>query len=280
MTTSELATRGEDAAIIEQVVIGGDLSKLTPPQRVNYYRQVCSSLGLNPLTKPFDYITLNGKLTLYARKDAADQLRQLHGISIDKPDIHFEDDWIIVTVVASDKDGRTDSDIGVVKKTDMQGNMGNALMKAVTKAKRRVTLSICGLGMLDETEIESIPAARPVTVVPETGEIIEPEPVKSNGHDHQPGMVEAGQQLGGVVKLEPGTLEWAYTFKTSAGKAYGDLTEDELQAVIDHPKAPAERKQAAKMILASHDYHNGDIAGAEMADDGLDPRDGMPFGDK
>jgi hypothetical protein len=30
-------------------------------------------------------------------------------------------------------------------------------MKAVTKAKRRVTLSICGLGMLDETEVETIP---------------------------------------------------------------------------------------------------------------------------
>jgi hypothetical protein len=30
-------------------------------------------------------------------------------------------------------------------------------MKAETKAKRRVTLSICGLGMLDESEVESLP---------------------------------------------------------------------------------------------------------------------------
>jgi hypothetical protein len=37
--------------------------------------------------------------------------------------------------------------------------MANALMKAETKAKRRVTLSICGLGMLDESEVESIPGA-------------------------------------------------------------------------------------------------------------------------
>ena len=35
----------------------------------------------------------------------------------------------------------------------------NVLMKAETKAKRRATLSILGLGMLDETEIETIPAA-------------------------------------------------------------------------------------------------------------------------
>jgi hypothetical protein len=35
----------------------------------------------------------------------------------------------------------------------------NTILKAVTKAKRRVTLSICGLGFLDETEVEDIPAA-------------------------------------------------------------------------------------------------------------------------
>jgi hypothetical protein len=32
----------------------------------------------------------------------------------------------------------------------------NAIMKAETKSKRRATLSICGLGFLDETEIETI----------------------------------------------------------------------------------------------------------------------------
>jgi hypothetical protein len=34
------------------------------------------------------------------------------------------------------------------------------ILKAVTKAKRRVTLSICGLGFLDETEVDSIPGAK------------------------------------------------------------------------------------------------------------------------
>jgi len=162
------------ANVIESVVIGGDLSKLTPEQRVEYYQAVCRSIGLNPLTKPFDYISLNGKLTLYARKDAADQLRSLNNISIEPPAITFEGEWIIVTVAARDKTGRADSDIGVVNKKDMQGNFGNALMKAVTKAKRRVTLSICGLGWLDETEVETIPDARPVVVDEQTGEIVQP----------------------------------------------------------------------------------------------------------
>jgi hypothetical protein len=35
----------------------------------------------------------------------------------------------------------------------------NLILKAITKAKRRATLSICGLGFLDETEVEDIPAA-------------------------------------------------------------------------------------------------------------------------
>ncbi len=175
---SELMTRPA-AEAIEGVVVQGDLSKLSPEQRVVYYRNVCNSLGLNYLTRPFDYITLNGKLTLYARKDATDQLRRVYGISIGAPDIKFQDDWIIVTISAHDKSGREDSDIGVVSKKDMRGDFGNAVMKAVTKAKRRVTLSICGLGWSDETEVETIPDAKPVVVDIETGEIDQPAPVEA-----------------------------------------------------------------------------------------------------
>ena len=60
-------------------------------------------------------------------------------------------------------------------------------MKAITKAKRRTILSACGLGMLDETEADTIPGARvetvaslhPVatTVTVEPAQAPEPEPV-------------------------------------------------------------------------------------------------------
>lgn len=144
---------------MEQALIMGDLEKLSSEERLGYYQKTCESLGLNPLTKPFEYVKLNNKLTLYARKDATDQLRKLNHISIDEPKIQFQDEWIIVTVIARTPEGRTDSDLGVVGKKDMGGNFANALMKAVTKSKRRVTLSICGLGFLDETEVETIPQA-------------------------------------------------------------------------------------------------------------------------
>lgn len=168
-----------DAAIMESVLLGGDLSKLTPEQRVSYYRHVCESVGLNPLTKPFDYMTLNGKLTLCAKKDATDQLRNINGVSIDDVDIVENETQFLVKVKGHDKTGRTDVEIGVVAKKDMQGNLGNVQMKAVTKAKRRLTLSLCGLGWLDETEVETIRDARLANVKPETGEIIESIPVEN-----------------------------------------------------------------------------------------------------
>ena len=159
-------------ALIEQVVMQGDLSKLNPEQRVLYYKKVCDSAGLNPFTRPFDYITLNGKLTLYAKKDATDQLRKVNGISIDKLEDRIVDDLYIVKAFARTKDGRTDAATGAVTIGHLKGEAkANAIMKAETKAKRRVTLSISGMGLVDESETESIPGAKTVDVDMSTGEI-------------------------------------------------------------------------------------------------------------
>ena len=154
-----------DLTAIERVIVQGDLSKLSPDQRWDYYQGVCKSVGLNPFTQPFAYITLNSKLTLYALKGATDQLRRVYGVSISQPALQFTDGLVIVTVTATDKTGRTDSDLGIVNVEGLKGEArANAVMKAITKGKRRVTLSMCGLGMLDETEVETIPNARPMAI--------------------------------------------------------------------------------------------------------------------
>lgn len=158
--TTQMATPDTAAALLERVVMSGDLSRLTPTDRLTYYRTVCDSVGLNPYTRPFDYIHLSGKLTLYAKKDATDQLRKIHGVSIFKLEREVVEGLYVVTAYARDKEGREDSDIGAVAIDGLKGEArANAILKAVTKAKRRTTLSICGLGMLDETEIDSIPGA-------------------------------------------------------------------------------------------------------------------------
>ena len=165
-------------AVLEKVVIEGDLAKLTARERVDYYRRVCESVGLNPFTKPFLYITLNGKLTLYATRDCGDQLRRRDGISVSKLNREVTEGMYVVTAEARTPDGRTDSSIGAVPIDNLKGEArANAMMKAETKAKRRVTLSICGLGWLDETETDTTPDAMPVNVDIVTGEIMEPAKV-------------------------------------------------------------------------------------------------------
>jgi hypothetical protein len=154
-----IATRDE-ASIIELALVEGDLSKLSTAQCVEYYQRVCDSMGLNQYTKPFEYLRLNNRKVLYATKNATDQLRKIHGVSITNLKHTQMGALYVVTASAEDKTGRQDSEIGVVPIEGLRGEaLSNAMMKATTKAKRRVTLSLCGLGMLDESEVDSIPTA-------------------------------------------------------------------------------------------------------------------------
>lgn len=174
-----LVTQNQIGAV-ERVLIGGDLGQLSENERLAYYKATCESLGLNPLTKPFDYIELNGKLTLYAKRDCTDQLRKLHNISVKIVGREVVDGVCVVTSQAKTPEGREDESVGAVPlvkdggswRTNQGGkrffeadgtliplrpeDRANAIMKAETKSKRRVTLSICGLGMLDESEFDTI----------------------------------------------------------------------------------------------------------------------------
>lgn len=211
---------------IEQVVINGDLSRLQPPQRLAYYKSVCDSLGLNPLTRPFDYITLNGKLTLYAKRDATDQLRKIHRVSITKLERELSDDVYTVVAYAQDKDGRTDTAIGAVSVANLKGEArANAIMKAETKSKRRVTLSIVGLGWLDETEVDTIPNAKPNIVDVETGEVIEPvkangdnAPAKPNGNGHADKPINGGKKK---IADDPMSQYWAAVADNNVSRQEG-----------------------------------------------------------
>lgn len=159
--TNALAVQQRASVAVEAALVGGDLSKLPTEQRVEYYNAVCTSLGLNPLTKPFAYISLNGKLVLYALKDCTEQLRAIHNISLTITSREVLEGVYVVTARAIRPDGRQDESTGAVPIDNLKGEArANAMMKAETKAKRRITLSICGLGMLDETEADSIPGAR------------------------------------------------------------------------------------------------------------------------
>lgn len=183
------------AEVMQSVLIKGDLSKLTPQERLAYYNSVCKSIGLNPLTKPFDYIFLNGNLTLYARKDCTEQLRRIYGVSIEIMDRKVNDEVLVVHARAKDRDGRVDEDFGAVPfHNALKGEArSNAVMKAVTKAKRRVTLSICGLGFLDESEIDSIPTAA-LRPPPGSGQPSQDQVSNEGNSTQKKGVPEVGGQ--------------------------------------------------------------------------------------
>lgn len=154
---NELA-KASNAAMMERVLIKGDLKDMKPADKLGYLNAVCEAVGVDPLTKPFEFITLNGKEQLYALKSCTEQLRNNRNINLVIVSRQRVEDCWVVTARAELPNGRTDESIGAVNILNAKGeSLANALMKAETKAKRRVTLSICGLGMLDETELEAIP---------------------------------------------------------------------------------------------------------------------------
>lgn len=251
--TTALANRGPDAGAIEKVLIQGDLSQLTEPQRVSYYQRVCDSVGLNPLTKPFEYLLLGDgqqkKLVLYATRSCTDQLRLLRAVSVEIVDRKLSHGVYVVTARAKTPEGRVDESTGAVAlerengewKTAQSGKrffagdgtwvplkgdaLANALMKAETKAKRRVTLSICGLAMMDETEIETVPSAQRVAA-----EVVAP-PAKAV--DAPPAAAEPAPQPASGNPWDHPRWRKLYEQLVACAAASGDTPDNEAAALIE-----------------------------------------------
>lgn len=192
----------------------GDLSGLKPAELASYYAGVCRSVGLNPLTTPFQLIKLNGRLVMYARKEATEQLRGKYGVSTEIVGRETRNDCFIVTARAKAADGRHDEALGAVPVKGLVGeNYANAIMKAETKAKRRATLSLFGLGVMDETEIESVGPVERVSIPVEDLRVasIQPEP--------QPEAKDSEPLEGELISAKPAA---APASKPSTGNAVVD----------------------------------------------------------
>lgn len=144
--------------IISQLVIGGDCSKMSPENKIQYMKYRCDNLGIDIAEKPFEFIKLNGKEVMYALKSCTDALCRTRKLKREVLSREKVDDVYLVCCRATDESGRYDESIGAVSVSGLKGDaLCNAIMKAETKAKRRAVLSLCGLGMLDESELETIP---------------------------------------------------------------------------------------------------------------------------
>ena len=153
-----------NADIVSAIVLKGDISSLNPTETIQYYRSVCERLGLDPVMQPFQLLNLNGKHVLYATKAATEQLSRKWGVSHDIRERQTVEGVFIVYVRAS-AEGRFTDASGAVNIKGLGGdNLANAMMKAETKAKRRATLSLLGLGMMDETEVETVAGAEKIPI--------------------------------------------------------------------------------------------------------------------
>lgn len=161
-----------DPAIQESIVLRGDLSGLNEQQKKNYYLFRCRQVGLDPAAKPFDLLKLNGKEILYANAGATQQLCAIHKLSTQITHRERIDDIYVVSVRVTAADGRVSENQGAVSVGSARGDaLANAILKATTKAIRRAVLAHCGLGMLDETEVETIPNAVRAAPIVETQEV-------------------------------------------------------------------------------------------------------------
>ena len=140
--------------LLAKIIQSGDLTYLSESDRLVYYFAYCRQLGLNPLSRPFDYIQDKGKISLYPNAQAASQLRAKRNVStrILKEECLLNGEIYSVLVEARIGD-RTEQATGKVSLTGLDGRgKATAMKKAETQARRRATLAIVGLDAVGDED--------------------------------------------------------------------------------------------------------------------------------
>lgn len=151
---------------IRKKYMAGGLKALSPGEKQELIEELCRSYGLDPLLSPITTIWVRGfrggqEEILYATKAAADAIRRKEGISEELISIEYRPDMVVAIVRLFTRDGqgniaRETVEIGASPLTGDPVRDANAVMRAVTKAKRRGALSWAGLSLVDESELETM----------------------------------------------------------------------------------------------------------------------------
>lgn len=159
--------------IMQKFILKNDLSCLTMEEKLIFILNRCKDLKLDPRSQPIMIIKSKEKVgnsfvekeTPYISKSGGEQLAKVHQVSVLDTEEKILDDVFIVKAKVSLPNGRISQAIGVTplfteydgKVTKITGaKKCNAMMVADTKARRRAVLSICGTGMIDESEIDTM----------------------------------------------------------------------------------------------------------------------------
>ena len=294
---SQFDNKEKSSQELEKVILNADLSSLSGEQRINYYLQVCQQYGLDAFTRPFEYIKLNNKLVLYATKSCASALQELKSISVEiVKQEQFQDVWIVTVrgTRANEKaaDGRVIAEnVGITPIKGLSGDaLSNSIMKAVTKAQRRLILQMCGLGQTDETELQSIANVSPQPVVKvevdEQGEIaaeevIPPEVSQVAKRVQSPTPnVDADDQDWRLQTCEEHRINWEfgenqystgdshYRFHRDPSCTFSNLLKDKVLAHFELPSIAQGGKDAwenEKVKTFFHPYVKEKTAGKTLS---------------
>ena len=224
--------RSLDQNTISKLVLAGDMKGLNDAQKVDYYTYRCQQAGLDPAAKPFDILTLNGKMILYANAACTQQLTSNRKLSHQVTNRELVDGIYCVFVRVYDPEGRSTENMGAVPIETLKGEAkANAMLKATTKAIRRAVLAHCGLGMMDETEVETIPGAKVETIDTKTT----PEATQKTGPYAHPWSIDELEEF-------QTTMDRGYVAFKNAGAA------DKFEGFRDKWKAN-QKKDPAEMVL-------------------------------
>lgn len=185
----------EIQAIIDKVNSKG-LGVLNSNEYAAYYRHVCDMYGLDASLQPLERIKFRGgKDTLYATRKASEYLIKKHKLTVRVIDERQYGEAIKVTARIKNPETGQFIDSWGAAVLGKGSELENAILKAHTKAVRRGVLTLCGLGMLDESETENI-ATEPIKQAA-------PPPPSANGNGSVNGNGNASKENLKIVKEEP-----------------------------------------------------------------------------
>ncbi len=285
MSTTEIAT--QENTITAKLIFSGDMSGLNPDEKAQYYQGMCKRIGLDPFAQPFQILRIQNRQMLYLTRAGAQQLNRLHSVSHQITARENIMDCYVVTARAYTPDNRQTESIGAVPLKGLQGEaLCNAFMKAETKAKRRSTLDLLGLGILDESETSSIPGAQTMPIPARTTDP-KPEHTRNTPEPEAAPAVITKKQSDLICKLvrshvfsdeeRDKALKFANNgeSKKTSAKTFIDrllaLITERKEAERNAPKfSPEELREKAKRIRERAQYAE---SGAEKREEDAEARE-------
>lgn len=168
-----VADREQAAGALAHVLGTGDLYQLTNEQRVAHYLNLCDSLTLNALSRPFQWIEFKegenspAVLTLYFKPAGAAQMLRNHHVSVHYTRKEIVGELFVCEAEGQTPDGRKGTATKYVPLTGKYGRLtgrylANAFMSAETGALRRLALSMFGLST--GPDVDEVASWRAITV--------------------------------------------------------------------------------------------------------------------